>query len=94
MKFKFVSLVAAVSVAIGLVVAAGVPVVLSTGRSWHATLPIFEALGLPWRWDVVRYGELLRSPAGASGCCEACRMSRGCRAIRPNARPWRRACTR
>jgi len=36
-----------VRVAIGLVVAAGVPVVLSTGRSWHATLPIFEALGLP-----------------------------------------------
>jgi Cof subfamily protein (haloacid dehalogenase superfamily) len=33
--------------AVGLVVAAGVPVVLSTGRNWHATLPIFEALGLP-----------------------------------------------
>jgi Cof subfamily protein (haloacid dehalogenase superfamily) len=33
--------------AVGLVVAAGVPVVLSTGRSWHATLPVFEALGLP-----------------------------------------------
>ena len=33
--------------AVGLVVAAGVPVVLSTGRSWHATLPIFEELGLP-----------------------------------------------
>jgi len=36
-----------VRAAIRLVVAAGVPVVLSTGRSWHATLPIFEALGLP-----------------------------------------------
>ena len=33
--------------AVGSIVAAGVPVVLTTGRSWHATLPIFEALGLP-----------------------------------------------
>ena len=33
--------------AVRLVVAAGVPVVLSTGRGWHATLPVFEALGLP-----------------------------------------------
>ncbi len=33
--------------AVGLVVAAGVPVVLTTGRSWHATRPVFEALGLP-----------------------------------------------
>ena len=33
--------------AVGRVVAAGVPVVLSTGRGWHATLPVFEALGLP-----------------------------------------------
>ena len=29
------------------VVAAGIPVVLTTGRSWHATRPVFEALGLP-----------------------------------------------
>lgn len=29
------------------VVDAGVPVVLSTGRSWHATRPIFEELDLP-----------------------------------------------
>jgi Cof subfamily protein (haloacid dehalogenase superfamily) len=29
------------------VVAAGVPVVLTTGRSWHATRPVFEELGLP-----------------------------------------------
>lgn len=29
------------------VVAAGVPVVLTTGRSWHATRPVFEQLGLP-----------------------------------------------
>lgn len=29
------------------VVSAGVPVVLTTGRSWHATRPVFEQLGLP-----------------------------------------------
>ena len=29
------------------VVTAGVPVVLTTGRSWHATRPVFEQLGLP-----------------------------------------------
>ena len=29
------------------VTAAGVPVVLTTGRSWHATRPVFEDLGLP-----------------------------------------------
>lgn len=29
------------------VVAAGVPVVLTTGRSWHSTRPVFEQLGLP-----------------------------------------------
>jgi Cof subfamily protein (haloacid dehalogenase superfamily) len=29
------------------VVEAGVPVVLTTGRSWHATRPVFEQLGLP-----------------------------------------------
>ncbi len=29
------------------VMAAGVPVVLTTGRSWHATRPVFEQLGLP-----------------------------------------------
>ena len=29
------------------VMTAGVPVVLTTGRSWHATRPVFEQLGLP-----------------------------------------------
>jgi Cof subfamily protein (haloacid dehalogenase superfamily) len=29
------------------VTAAGVPVVLTTGRSWHAARPVFEQLGLP-----------------------------------------------
>ena len=37
----------AVAEAIGLVVAAGVPVVLATGRSWHGTLPLVEEMGLP-----------------------------------------------
>ena len=30
-----------------LIVQAGVPVVLSTGRSWHGTQPVFDQLGLP-----------------------------------------------
>lgn len=29
------------------VVASGVPVVLSTGRGWHNTRPVFEQLELP-----------------------------------------------
>ena len=33
--------------AVQLVVDAGVPVVLATGRSWHGTRPVFEDLGLP-----------------------------------------------
>lgn len=33
--------------AIRRVAMAGVPVVLTTGRSWHATRPVFEALELP-----------------------------------------------
>ncbi len=33
--------------AVGRVIAAGVPVVLATGRAWHGTLPVFEQLGLP-----------------------------------------------
>ncbi len=36
-----------VAEAVGLVVKARVPVVLSTGRSWHGTKPLFEELGLP-----------------------------------------------
>jgi Cof subfamily protein (haloacid dehalogenase superfamily) len=38
---------AAVRAAVQAVVAAGVPVVLATGRSWHGTQPIFDSLGLP-----------------------------------------------
>jgi hydroxymethylpyrimidine pyrophosphatase-like HAD family hydrolase len=37
----------AVGAAIASVVAAGVPVVLATGRSWHGTLPLVEEMGLP-----------------------------------------------
>jgi hydroxymethylpyrimidine pyrophosphatase-like HAD family hydrolase len=37
----------AVREAVGLVVAAGVPVVLATGRAWHGTQPVFDALELP-----------------------------------------------
>lgn len=33
--------------AVQRVLAAGVPVVLATGRSWHGTEPVFTALGLP-----------------------------------------------
>ncbi len=38
---------ASVQHAVARVVAAGVPVILTTGRSWHATRPIFEELELP-----------------------------------------------
>ena len=37
----------AVGEAIGKVVAAGVPVVLCTGRSWHGTKPLVDEMGLP-----------------------------------------------
>ena len=40
------SLPAEVRAAVRAVVDAGVPVVLSTGRSWHSTLPVVEQLGL------------------------------------------------
>jgi HAD superfamily hydrolase (TIGR01484 family) len=36
-----------VAEAVALVIEAGVPVVLSTGRSWHGTKPVFEELHLP-----------------------------------------------
>ena len=36
-----------VAEAVELVVETGVPVVLSTGRSWHGTRPLFERLHLP-----------------------------------------------
>jgi hydroxymethylpyrimidine pyrophosphatase-like HAD family hydrolase len=38
---------AAVAEAVALIVQAGVPVVLSTGRSWHGTKPVFDELALP-----------------------------------------------
>jgi 5-amino-6-(5-phospho-D-ribitylamino)uracil phosphatase len=41
------SLPPAVAAAVANVVRAGVPVVLSTGRSWHGTKGVFDELGLP-----------------------------------------------
>jgi 5-amino-6-(5-phospho-D-ribitylamino)uracil phosphatase len=38
---------ATVAEAVALIVQAGVPVVLSTGRSWHGTKPVFDELALP-----------------------------------------------
>ena len=40
-------LLSTVAEAVDLVVRARVPVVLSTGRSWHGTRPLFDELGLP-----------------------------------------------
>jgi 5-amino-6-(5-phospho-D-ribitylamino)uracil phosphatase len=37
----------AVAEAVALVVQARIPVVMSTGRSWHGTKPVFEELSLP-----------------------------------------------
>ena len=37
----------AVHEAVQRILAAGVPVVLSTGRAWESVLPVFDALGLP-----------------------------------------------
>ncbi|MEZ5086379.1 MAG: HAD family hydrolase [Tessaracoccus sp.] len=44
--------------AVRRVVDAGVPVVLSTGRSWWSTRPIFEHLGLPDGWAVCSNGAI------------------------------------
>ena len=45
--------------AVRRVVDAGVPVVLSTGRSWVATRPVFEHLGLPPGWAVSANGAIV-----------------------------------
>lgn len=42
--------------AVRRVVDAGVPVVLSTGRGWHATRPVFDALDLPAGYAVSSNG--------------------------------------
>ena len=49
----------AVGEAIGLVLAAGVPVVLATGRSWHGTLPLVEEMGLPPGLSVCSNGAVI-----------------------------------
>ena len=49
----------AVGEAIGAVVAAGVPVVLATGRSWHGTRDLAELLGLPPGLSVCSNGAVI-----------------------------------
>lgn len=53
------SLPAEVRAAVRSVVAAGVPVVLATGRSWHGTLPVVEQLGLPGGLSVCSNGAVV-----------------------------------
>lgn len=48
-----------VHAAVRRVVEAGVPVVLSTGRSWLSTQPIFEELDLPGGWAVASNGAMV-----------------------------------
>ena len=50
---------AAVHAAVRRVVDAGVPVVLSTGRSWLSTAPIFDHLDLPPGWAVSSNGAMV-----------------------------------
>ena len=45
--------------AVGRVVAAGVPVVLSTGRGWTSTEMVFDELQLPHGWAVTANGAML-----------------------------------
>ena len=49
----------AVGEAIDLVIAAGVPVVLSTGRAWHGTQPVVDLLGLPPGLSVCSNGAVI-----------------------------------
>lgn len=49
----------AIHAAVRRVVDAGIPVVLSTGRSWLATQPIFDALDLPAGWAVSSNGAMV-----------------------------------
>lgn len=48
-----------VHAAVRRIVDAGVPVVLSTGRSWVSTKAIFDQLGLPAGWAVVSNGAMV-----------------------------------
>jgi 5-amino-6-(5-phospho-D-ribitylamino)uracil phosphatase len=45
--------------AIGSVVAAGIPVVPATGRSWHGVRPLVDLLGLPPGWTVASNGAVV-----------------------------------
>ena len=55
------SLPAEVPDAIAAVVAAGVPVVPATGRSWHGVRPLVAKLGLPPGWAVASNGAVVVS---------------------------------
>ncbi|GAB3705716.1 HAD family hydrolase [Mariniluteicoccus flavus] len=57
----------AIHAAVRSVVDAGVPVVLSTGRGWHATRPIFDALGLPPGFGISSNGAVVVTYDPASG---------------------------
>jgi 5-amino-6-(5-phospho-D-ribitylamino)uracil phosphatase len=52
---------AAMADALGRVVAAGVPVVLATGRAWHSTRELVEELGLPPGMTVCSNGAVIVS---------------------------------
>lgn len=56
---QFGRLPAEIYQAVQRVLAAEVPVVLSTGRSWLATQPIFNELGLPAGWAVCSNGAVV-----------------------------------
>jgi 5-amino-6-(5-phospho-D-ribitylamino)uracil phosphatase len=51
----------AVHKAVGIVLDAGVPVVLATGRSWHGTRPVFDELELPAGASVCSNGAVVVS---------------------------------
>lgn len=50
-----------VAVAVASVVAAEVPVVLATGRSWHGVRPLVDELALPPGWSVASNGAVVVS---------------------------------
>ena len=75
------SLPAEVRDAVRAVADAGVPVVLSTGRSWHSTLPVVEQLGLPTGpVGLLQRGRDRRLPAGADRQGDHLRSAGGDRA--------------
>jgi len=53
----------------------------------------FETLGLPWRWDEARYGELLNVTGGRERLMADMAPAPTRPPPPPNARPWRANCT-